>query len=65
MSINSLGFAGMFLVKSEEEAEAVVKEGIVNMLRLVVLLSFLEFLLLFFLFFYSPPIVRALVGGVV
>lgn len=37
MSINSLGFAGMFLVKSEEEAEAVVKEGVVNMLRSVIL----------------------------
>ena len=35
MSINSLGFAGMILVKSEEEVEAVIKEGIVTMLRCV------------------------------
>lgn len=35
MSINSLGFAGMFLVKSEEEAQAVTREGIVTVLRCV------------------------------
>jgi hypothetical protein len=39
MSINSLGFAGMFLVKSEEEAEAVMREGIVTMLRCVAMPS--------------------------
>ena len=38
MSINSLGYAGMFLVKSEEEAEAVIREGIVTMLRYVAIL---------------------------
>lgn len=32
-SINSVGFAGMLLVKSDEEAEAVKKEGILNILR--------------------------------
>ncbi|KAF9515525.1 hypothetical protein BS47DRAFT_782668 [Hydnum rufescens UP504] len=35
MSINSVGFAGMLLVKSEEEAEAVRKEGILSILRRV------------------------------
>jgi len=38
MSINSLGYAGMFLVKSEEEAEVVIREGIVTMLRYVAML---------------------------
>jgi len=33
LSVNSLGFAGMLLVKSEKELEAVKKEGIVNILR--------------------------------
>lgn len=33
LSINSLGFAGMFLVKSDEEARAVRAEGLVNILR--------------------------------
>lgn len=33
LSVNSLGFAGMLLVKSEEELEAVTDEGIVSILR--------------------------------
>lgn len=32
-SINALGFAGMLLVKSVEEAEAVKKEGVLTILR--------------------------------
>lgn len=33
LSVNSLGFAGMLLVKSEQELNAVKKEGIVKILR--------------------------------
>ncbi|KAL0578298.1 bifunctional AP-4-A phosphorylase/ADP sulfurylase [Marasmius crinis-equi] len=33
LNINSLGYAGMLLVKSEEELEAVKKEGILKILR--------------------------------
>ncbi|KAJ7593980.1 ATP adenylyltransferase-domain-containing protein [Mycena floridula] len=33
LSVNALGFAGMLLVKSEAELEAVTKEGLVNILR--------------------------------
>jgi sulfate adenylyltransferase (ADP) / ATP adenylyltransferase len=35
LSINSLGFAGMLLVKSETELEAVKEEGVVKILRSV------------------------------
>jgi len=35
VSVNSLGFAGMLLVKSEKEIEAVKKEGICRMLKAV------------------------------
>ncbi|KAF9263369.1 hypothetical protein L218DRAFT_1035124 [Marasmius fiardii PR-910] len=35
LNINSLGFAGMFLVKSDEELEAVKKEGLTKILRAV------------------------------
>lgn len=35
LSINALGFAGLFLVKSEEELEAVKAEGIGKILRSV------------------------------
>ncbi|KAG7098802.1 hypothetical protein E1B28_000707 [Marasmius oreades] len=35
LNINSLGFAGMFLVKSDEELEAVKKEGVTKILRAV------------------------------
>ena len=33
LSVNSLGFAGMLLVKSEKELEAVTKEGVGEILR--------------------------------
>lgn len=33
LSVNSLGFAGMLLVKSDRELEAVTKEGVVNILK--------------------------------
>jgi ATP adenylyltransferase len=33
MSVNAVGFAGMLLVKSEEELEAVRKEGVANILK--------------------------------
>lgn len=33
LSVNSLGFAGMLLVKSEEELEAVKKESVGKILR--------------------------------
>lgn len=33
VSINALGFAGMLLVKSEKELEAVSKEGVLKILR--------------------------------
>lgn len=33
LSVNSLGFAGMLLVKSEQELDAVTKEGVTNILR--------------------------------
>lgn len=39
LSVNSLGFAGMLLVKSEEELEAVKKEGVGKILRSVALNS--------------------------
>jgi ATP adenylyltransferase len=39
LSVNSLGFAGMLLVKSEEELEAVKNEGIGNILKSVGLQS--------------------------
>lgn len=39
ISINSVGFAGMLLVRSEEEAEAVKEESIANILRGVALES--------------------------
>ena len=35
LSINALGFAGMILVKSPEELEAVTKEGVGNVLKAV------------------------------
>jgi sulfate adenylyltransferase (ADP) / ATP adenylyltransferase len=35
ISVNTLGFAGMILVKSENELEAVKKEGILNILKSV------------------------------
>lgn len=35
LSVNALGFAGMLLVKSERELEAVKKEGVVKILRSV------------------------------
>lgn len=37
MSINALGYAGMMLVKSEEEAEAVEKDTVVEILRYLLL----------------------------
>jgi len=33
MSVNALGFAGMLLVKSEEEFEVVKREGVLNILK--------------------------------
>ena len=33
LSVNALGFAGMLLVKSESELEAVKREGVVRILR--------------------------------
>lgn len=33
VSVNALGFAGLLLVKSEEELEAVKKEGVGKILR--------------------------------
>lgn len=33
ISVNALGFAGMLLVKSEEELEDVKKEGVLNILK--------------------------------
>ena len=33
VSVNALGFAGMMLVKSEKELEAVKKEGVINILK--------------------------------
>ena len=33
LSVNSLGFAGMLLVKSEIELDAVKEEGVQNILR--------------------------------
>ena len=39
ISINSMGFAGMLLVRSEGELEAVKREGIANILRGVALES--------------------------
>jgi len=45
VSVNSLGFAGMLLVKSEEELEAVKSEGIGKILRGVGLESVHEDLL--------------------
>ena len=35
VSVNSLGFAGMLLVKSEEELEAVKKAGVIEVLKSV------------------------------
>ena len=35
ISVNALGFAGMILVKSERELEAVKKEGLINILKAV------------------------------
>lgn len=39
LSVNALGFAGMLLVKSEVELEAVKKEGVGNVLKGVGLIS--------------------------
>lgn len=33
ISVNALGFAGMVLVKSDEELEAVKKEGVLSVLK--------------------------------
>lgn len=33
MSVNALGFAGMILVKNQEEARAVREEGVTTILR--------------------------------
>lgn len=45
LSVNALGFAGMLLVKSEQELEAVKSEGVGNILRDVGLESVHELLL--------------------
>lgn len=39
LSVNALGFAGMLLVKSERELEAVKKEGVLRILESVTLKS--------------------------
>lgn len=41
-SVNALGFAGMLLVKSEEEGAAVKAEGVTTILRYVSLADYLS-----------------------